>query len=43
VSALPAALDHALQRLRDGAAIVLEVRVRQEYIGTPLVDLSGAF
>ena len=42
VSALPAALDHALQRLRDGAAIVLEVRVRQEYIGTPLVDLSGA-
>jgi len=43
LSELPAALDHALARLQAGAAIVLEVRVRQEYIGTPLVALSGAF
>jgi thiamine pyrophosphate-dependent acetolactate synthase large subunit-like protein len=43
VAKLPASLDHALARLQAGAAIVLEVRVRQEYVGTPLVTLSGAF
>ncbi|MHA6324000.1 thiamine pyrophosphate-binding protein [Roseivivax sp. CAU 1753] len=37
---LPAALNAALDRVADGAAIVLDVRVRQEYIGQPLVELS---
>lgn len=43
VADLPVAIEHALKRLKDGAAIVLEVRVRQEYIGETMVELSGAF
>lgn len=37
---LPAALNDALDRVAGGAAVVLDVRVRQEYIGQPLVELS---
>lgn len=37
---LPAALSHALDRLADGAAIVLDVRVRAEYIGREMVELT---
>lgn len=35
---LPAALARALDRLEAGAAIVLDVKVRPEYIGQPLVE-----
>ncbi|EAR51888.1 benzoylformate decarboxylase [Oceanicola granulosus HTCC2516] len=37
---LPAALAAALDRVAEGAAVVLDVRVRQEYIGQPMVELS---
>lgn len=37
---LPGALTHALDRVADGAAIVLDVRVRAEYIGTEMMELS---
>ena len=36
---LQAALENALGRLKDGAAIVLDVKVRQEYIGKSMVEL----
>ena len=36
---LPAALSEALDRVAKGAAIVLDVRVRREYVDTPMVDL----
>ena len=36
---LQAALENALGRLKDGAAIVLDVKVRQEYIGESMVEL----
>lgn len=37
---LPAALSQALDRVAEGAAVVLDIRVRQEYIGTPMVELN---
>ncbi|MHA7874318.1 thiamine pyrophosphate-binding protein [Roseivivax sp.] len=37
---LPGALTRALDRVAEGAAVVLDVRVRQEYIGQPMVELS---
>jgi len=37
---LPAALNAALDRVEAGAAVVLDVRVRQEYIGQPMIELS---
>ncbi|MFY0691910.1 MAG: thiamine pyrophosphate-binding protein [Paracoccaceae bacterium] len=37
---LPAALETALERVADGACYVLDVRVRQEYIGEAMVELS---
>ena len=37
---LPAALETALDRVAKGAAYVLDVQVRQEYIGAAMVDLS---
>lgn len=37
---LPAALTDALDRVAEGAAIVLDVRVRAEYIGAEMVELK---
>ena len=37
---LPAALNDALDRVEGGAAVVLDVRVRAEYIGKEMVDLK---
>ena len=38
LAALPAALSQALDRLEAGAAIVLDVKVRPEYVGAPLYE-----
>ena len=37
---LEAALIHSLDRVESGAAVVLDVRVRQEYVGDEMVELS---
>ena len=37
---LEAALTHSLDRIESGAAVVLDVRVRQEYVGNEMVELS---
>lgn len=37
---LEAALIHSLERVESGAAVVLDVRVRQEYVGDEMVELS---
>ena len=37
---LQAALIHSLDRVENGAAVVLDVRVRQEYVGDAMVELS---
>jgi rhodanese-related sulfurtransferase len=37
---LQAALIHSLERVENGAAVVLDVRVRQEYVGDEMVELS---
>ena len=37
---LQAALLHSLDRVENGAAVVLDVRVRQEYVGDAMVELS---
>ena len=37
---LQAALIHSLERVENGAAFVLDVRVRQEYVGDGMVELS---
>lgn len=37
---LPAALETAIARVRAGAVYVLDVHVRQEYAGAPMVDMS---
>ncbi|MDH5749689.1 MAG: thiamine pyrophosphate-dependent enzyme, partial [Rhodospirillales bacterium] len=37
---LPAALENALARVEAGAAFVLDVHVRQEYVGAAMTDLS---
>ena len=37
---LQAALIHSLERVENGAALVLDVRVRQEYVGDGMVELS---
>ncbi len=40
LSELPAALEAALDRVADGAAYVLDVQVRPEYVGAKMVELS---
>ena len=37
---LQAALIHSLDRVENGAAVVLDVRVRREYVGDAMVELS---
>ena len=37
---IQAALTHSLDRIENGASVVLDVRVRQEYVGDPMVELS---
>ena len=37
---LQAALIYSLERVENGAAVVLDVRVRQEYVGDGMVELS---
>ncbi|HSR71501.1 MAG TPA: thiamine pyrophosphate-binding protein [Kiloniellales bacterium] len=37
---LPAALDRAFERVAGGAACLLDVHVRQEYVGTPMVEFD---
>jgi acetolactate synthase-1/2/3 large subunit len=37
---LKAAIVHSLERVESGAAVVLDVRVRQEYVGDEMVELS---
>jgi acetolactate synthase-1/2/3 large subunit len=37
---LPGALEHALDRVAQGAAVVLDVQVRAEYIGTAMVEFA---
>ena len=37
---LQAALIHSLDRVENGEAVVLDVRVRQEYVGDAMVELS---
>lgn len=38
---LPSALEAAFRRVEEGAAYVLDVHVRREYVGEPMVDLSA--
>jgi len=40
IADIQAALVHSLDRVENGAAVVLEVRVRQEYVGDAMVELS---
>ena len=37
---LPAALNNALERVHEGAAFVLDVKVRPEYVGASMVEIS---
>ena len=37
---LPAALNNALKRVHEGAAFVLDVKVRPEYVGASMIEIS---
>ena len=37
---LPAALEKALDRVEQGAAVVLDVQVRAEYVGAAMVEFQ---